>query len=249
MRPLCSTLLATTNSVECKAMDKDVKELVRTKREEGWQVDATRSGHLRFQKGDATVFGPSTPSDHRSIQNLKAQLRRVERNAPMPETGLAKLSHHSRKLRLYFPRELAATCDRLFVYVHPDRIEARFDKQGERKIYFSGVQAIAVLTGDFDLPDTKRTVEVPFVRQGSKVILDVTTIPTEQLSDEQYRHLIQEIENADKEEEVQQQQQVVTSYTRNDLLTAVEMLKPIAKDLGIDVTVTKDGKAKIVEEI
>jgi predicted RNA binding protein YcfA (HicA-like mRNA interferase family) len=44
----------------------------------GWTVTHTRSGHLRWRSPDGvTVFTPSTPSDHRSSKNSRAQLRRA----------------------------------------------------------------------------------------------------------------------------------------------------------------------------
>lgn len=46
---------------------------------QGWQVTLKKSGHLRFKppsKKRKLVFSGSTPSDHRSVKNLRQQLRR-----------------------------------------------------------------------------------------------------------------------------------------------------------------------------
>ncbi len=58
-------------------MNSDVKDLVKHAEQHGWTCERTRNGHVRFTspKG-ATVFGPSTPSDRRSLLNVRAQLRR-----------------------------------------------------------------------------------------------------------------------------------------------------------------------------
>ena len=44
----------------------------------GFLVTKTRGGHWRFEHPDmiGPVFAPSTPSDHRSIANFRAILRR-----------------------------------------------------------------------------------------------------------------------------------------------------------------------------
>lgn len=60
------------------ASNKDMRQLVRQMRAQGWEVSRTRSDHLRFTSpdGHSTVYAPSTPSDHRSIRNVVAKLRR-----------------------------------------------------------------------------------------------------------------------------------------------------------------------------
>lgn len=47
-------------------------------RDQGWRVEFTGSNHLRFLSRDRSVspvYGPYTPSDHRSIKNLITKLR------------------------------------------------------------------------------------------------------------------------------------------------------------------------------
>lgn len=50
----------------------------------GWTLDPrpTGSGHRRLTRpGHRMVIIPSTPSDHRSLKNSKAQILRAEREA------------------------------------------------------------------------------------------------------------------------------------------------------------------------
>ena len=55
-----------------------MKDLVEQAKRDGWTVSLTRKGHLRFSApGRATVFGSGTPSDHRSIENIRGKLRRA----------------------------------------------------------------------------------------------------------------------------------------------------------------------------
>jgi len=64
-------------------MRHDLKELLRAAEARGWRVDATRrGGHVRLVHPDGgVVVASGTPSDHRALANLRAQLRRVERGA------------------------------------------------------------------------------------------------------------------------------------------------------------------------
>jgi hypothetical protein len=48
--------------------------------EEGWTVEWTRNNHIRFKHpSGAMVHTSGTPSDHRAVKNLEAQLRRERR--------------------------------------------------------------------------------------------------------------------------------------------------------------------------
>jgi predicted RNA binding protein YcfA (HicA-like mRNA interferase family) len=59
-----------------------VKEVLRQAAAQGWQVQPTRSGHVRLVHPAGTVVvTSSTPSDCRALANLKAQLRRAARRA------------------------------------------------------------------------------------------------------------------------------------------------------------------------
>ena len=60
-------------------MPKDMKVIVKIAEQQGWTVRLTRGGHVQFVPADPTVplvVSSSTPSDHRTLRNLKAQLRR-----------------------------------------------------------------------------------------------------------------------------------------------------------------------------
>jgi predicted RNA binding protein YcfA (HicA-like mRNA interferase family) len=58
-----------------------MEALARVYRRAGWDITLTRGGHLRWRspKG-GLVISPSTPSDHRSLRNLRSDLRRAERS-------------------------------------------------------------------------------------------------------------------------------------------------------------------------
>jgi predicted RNA binding protein YcfA (HicA-like mRNA interferase family) len=62
-------------------MRKDLRQVVRQYAKHGFRVSRTKGGHLRFEGPNGElVFGASTPSDYRSLKNLKAQLDRVIRS-------------------------------------------------------------------------------------------------------------------------------------------------------------------------
>lgn len=58
---------------------KGLSQLVKLAQSQGWLVERTQSGHIRFIPPSADrpmIVSSSTPSDHRSIKNLKARLKR-----------------------------------------------------------------------------------------------------------------------------------------------------------------------------
>ncbi len=60
---------------------KRLRELVEFARREGWRVQRTPGGHLKFTKpGCAAVYASSTASDHRASLNMRSQLRRAARH-------------------------------------------------------------------------------------------------------------------------------------------------------------------------
>lgn len=63
------------------SMKGDLKALIRTKKKEGWRVEPTRKGHLRwtFIATGAFFISVSTPSDYRSLLNTRADIKRCER--------------------------------------------------------------------------------------------------------------------------------------------------------------------------
>jgi hypothetical protein len=58
-------------------VSKAMRPIVDQAAKEGWNISLTSNGHIRFTHPcGALVHGPSTPSDHRGLKNLKATLRR-----------------------------------------------------------------------------------------------------------------------------------------------------------------------------
>ena len=61
-------------------MKHELRRELEKARNRGWSVEPTRAGHLKLRHPDgALVFTGSTPSCARSLLNLRAHLRRVER--------------------------------------------------------------------------------------------------------------------------------------------------------------------------
>jgi hypothetical protein len=55
------------------------RDIEKAAKEQAWRVERTTRGHRMFVPPDPTkriVYGPGTPSDHRSIKNTLASLRR-----------------------------------------------------------------------------------------------------------------------------------------------------------------------------
>lgn len=60
--------------------DGKFRRLVKAMRAQGWRVEITGGCHYRFVPPDPLqpmVHTGSSPSDHRSVRNLEAQLRRA----------------------------------------------------------------------------------------------------------------------------------------------------------------------------
>lgn len=57
---------------------KELKEIVKAAEQQGWRVKTTKKGHQMFFAPDGVnkVTAAGTPSDHRAIDNLLAELRR-----------------------------------------------------------------------------------------------------------------------------------------------------------------------------
>jgi ribosomal protein S25/predicted RNA binding protein YcfA (HicA-like mRNA interferase family) len=58
----------------------DVAKLINNIRHQGWTVKRTSGGHYQARKGQEVVVLPATPSDHRSLDNARASLRRAGAN-------------------------------------------------------------------------------------------------------------------------------------------------------------------------
>lgn len=57
---------------------KEMVQLARRLERQGWAVSRTKRDHYRFVSPDGTiVYAPGTPSDHRSIHNVIAKLKRT----------------------------------------------------------------------------------------------------------------------------------------------------------------------------
>ena len=65
----------------------DLREIERAARAQGFTVGRTNRGHLKFTPADPTkqiVIASGTPSDHRALKNLIAELRRQGFKWPWP---------------------------------------------------------------------------------------------------------------------------------------------------------------------
>ena len=57
---------------------KDMEQLVRKAKDQGWKVVITNGGHYKFLpiNGDTPIIAPLTPSGARSIANTKSRLKK-----------------------------------------------------------------------------------------------------------------------------------------------------------------------------
>lgn len=62
-------------------MNRDAEQLWQRLRDRGFTVSRTAGNHIRVDHPQLPypVYGPSTPSDHRSLANFRAKLRRAMR--------------------------------------------------------------------------------------------------------------------------------------------------------------------------
>lgn len=64
-------------------MKRDLARLLEAARKRGWRLERTRGSHWKLKHpSGAVVVSSSTPSCHRALLNLQADLRRGERRAP-----------------------------------------------------------------------------------------------------------------------------------------------------------------------
>lgn len=70
----------------------DVTEIIRRAAADGWEVDRTNGGHLKFTHQDAArpVFCSSTPSDRRIVRNVLGEMRRAIAPETLPAPGRRK---------------------------------------------------------------------------------------------------------------------------------------------------------------
>lgn len=68
------------NSRRQRMPRKELRPIVKRARKQGWKVDVTRGGHVRFvppPSGGSMVIASASASDSRAMKNLRAQLRRA----------------------------------------------------------------------------------------------------------------------------------------------------------------------------
>lgn len=68
--------------------DKDIQTLVTRLLRSGCHFEKGRHGKLRPPIGKGFVTIPCTPSDRRSFQNFRRDIRRLERGASSPSQGI-----------------------------------------------------------------------------------------------------------------------------------------------------------------
>lgn len=59
----------------------DMQAFARQKKREGWSVEKTKKNHLRWTHvaSGCFIITSSSPSDHRNLANIKAQVKRCEK--------------------------------------------------------------------------------------------------------------------------------------------------------------------------
>lgn len=63
-------------------MKRELRTILTDAGRRGWQVERTERSHWKLRgPNNALIYTGGTPSDWRSIANLKAQIRRAERYA------------------------------------------------------------------------------------------------------------------------------------------------------------------------
>lgn len=60
-------------------LDKDINRLVSNMIKEGWRYEVGRHGKLRPPSGAGFITIPKTPSDFRSLQNIRRDIRRLQK--------------------------------------------------------------------------------------------------------------------------------------------------------------------------
>ncbi|VFR54048.1 FIG034647: hypothetical protein in PFGI-1-like cluster [plant metagenome] len=74
------------NAHELARGHKRLRALIEFAIGEGWHVERTPGGHLKFTKtGCKPIYTSSTASDHRASLNARAQVRRADRQGRSPQ--------------------------------------------------------------------------------------------------------------------------------------------------------------------
>lgn len=63
-------------------MKQDMRKMIKRLKKAGWTATPTGSGHLRLEgpHGERQIV-PATPSDHRALKNMRADIRRASKAA------------------------------------------------------------------------------------------------------------------------------------------------------------------------
>lgn len=77
VEPTILLLEAVAERIEASDGKRLIKEWMKLAIEQGWTVEKTGGGHWKFKPPTGPfVIAPSSPSDHRSVLNLRSELRR-----------------------------------------------------------------------------------------------------------------------------------------------------------------------------
>lgn len=68
---------------------RDVKDFIKAAEANGWRLEKSTGKHLKMRHVETghVVSVPKTPSDHRSLKNKDAQMRKIVRDASSKREG------------------------------------------------------------------------------------------------------------------------------------------------------------------
>lgn len=81
------TVLAKRPRMLSMSKKREVKELVRELEDKGWRVIIAQNNHHKafHPDGEHMIVFANTPSDHRAIKNIRAMVKRIEREIEQNE--------------------------------------------------------------------------------------------------------------------------------------------------------------------
>jgi hypothetical protein len=63
-------------SERSNTINKEIEQLIKKARSQGWTVEPTRGGHYKWiTPSGAFFYSPKTPSEYRSIKNVKRDMK------------------------------------------------------------------------------------------------------------------------------------------------------------------------------
>lgn len=129
---------------------KDVRDLLSQAREEGWVVGARKSNHilLRHEATGVTITTASTPSDHRGILNLRADMRRALRASVSVDVLSPKLSADEGN------------------FSPPDAVNPKERQRAKRAASSSNFDMLPLIRERIELAADRRSRPSPFVHSG-----------------------------------------------------------------------------------